>query len=170
MAEYIRTAKAPNYSQAQAKQLMEKWLAPLKRKDGENPFKLRDQLERVMWRKAGVVRNGKDMAEAIPEIVEIRQKIEAAAGAGAPIYNARWNEMINTVNLGVCAELLTRSALMREESRGAHYRQDFPEKDVKWLKNITVKPVNGDLKWDTVPVKFTRLKPPELIEQEKQLV
>jgi succinate dehydrogenase / fumarate reductase flavoprotein subunit/fumarate reductase flavoprotein subunit len=170
MAEYIRTAKAPGDVATNARQLMEKWLAPLKREKGENPFKLRDQLERVMWRKAGVVRNGKDMAEAIPEIVEIREKIEHAIGAGAPIYNAPWNEMINTVNLGVCAELLTRSALIREESRGAHYRQDFPEKDVKWLKNITVKPVNGELKWDTVPVKFTRLKPPELIEQEKQLV
>ena len=50
---------------------------------------------------------------------------------------------------------------MREESRGAHYRQDFPEQDPRWLKNIRVKPgSNGNAEFSTSPVQFTRLSPP----------
>ena len=58
-------------------------------------------------------------------------------------------------------ELIARSALTREESRGAHYRQDFPEQDPRWLKNIRVKPgSNGSAEFSTIPVQFTRLAPP----------
>jgi succinate dehydrogenase/fumarate reductase flavoprotein subunit len=110
----------------------------------------------------GVVRNGPDLSAAIPEIQDVRQKITTAKGAGSAIFNAAWNEAINTENLARIAEMIAKSSLIREESRGAHYRSDFPEKDVKWLKNICIKPENGELKvWDT-PVKFTRLTPPEM--------
>jgi hypothetical protein len=73
--------------------------------------------------------------------------------------------------MSIVAEMLARSAMMREESRGAHYRQDFPDKDVNWLKNICCKPQpDGELKFWTTPVKFPRLTPPELNEQsEKKL-
>jgi succinate dehydrogenase/fumarate reductase flavoprotein subunit len=63
--------------------------------------------------------------------------------------------------------MIARSALMREESRGAHYRQDFPDKDANWLKNICCKPENGGLKFWTTPVKFPRLTPPELRESNE---
>ena len=79
-----------------------------------------------MWTKVGVVRNGHEMQSALPEIQDIRQRIKSASGNGVPIYNAPWNETINTENLSFIAEMLTRSALAREESRGAHYRSDFP--------------------------------------------
>ena len=95
-----------------------------------------------MWTKVGVVRNGKDMQEALPEIQEIRQRIKSASGNGGPVYNAPWNETINTENLSFIAEMLTRSALAREESRGAHYRSDFPTQKLDWLKNIRMKPLD----------------------------
>jgi len=101
----------------------------------------RDRLERLMWTKVGVVRNGKDMQQAIPEIQDIRERIKRASGSVSspaldsrpstldPRYNAPWNETINTENLSLIAEMLTRSALAREESRGSHYRSDFPYRD-----------------------------------------
>ena len=77
-----------------------------------------------------------------PPAHQIRQSATAA-----PIYNAPWNETINTENLSFIAEMLTRSALAREESRGAHYRSDFPNQNIDWLKNICMKPLpNGDFK------------------------
>jgi hypothetical protein len=59
--------------------------------------------------------------------------------------------------------MLTRSALAREESRGAHYRSDFPDKDPRWLTNICMKRLeNGTFEMEFTPVAFTRLTPEEL--------
>jgi succinate dehydrogenase/fumarate reductase flavoprotein subunit len=138
-------------------------VVPAVRAEGRaNPFELRAKLERTMWRKVGVVRNGAELSTAVPEIEEVREQITQAAGSGSRIYNARWNEAINTENLACIAEMIARSALLREESRGAHYRSDFPEKNVNWLKNICMKPEHGDLNVWTTPVQFPRLAPPEL--------
>jgi succinate dehydrogenase / fumarate reductase flavoprotein subunit/fumarate reductase flavoprotein subunit len=146
---------------AQSKELCNRWTQALARTGGDDPFQLRDQLERTMWTKVGVVRNGKDMTAALPEIQEVRQRVKVADGSGATVYNARWNEAINTENLSLIAEMLTRSALAREESRGAHYRSDFPEKEVHWLKNICMKPrEDGRFEITTTPVNFARLMPP----------
>ena len=119
------------------------------------------------------------MSVAIPEIQDIRERIKAASGStagsspngsGSAIYNAKWNEVINTENLSLIAEMLTRSALAREESRGAHYRSDFPDKDVRWLKNICMKPLSDkDFKVSYVSVNFTRLTPEELKDWNKSL-
>ncbi len=123
-----------------------------------------------MWRKVGVVRNGKDMAEAIGEIQDVRERIQNAAGYGSTIYNSRWNEAINTENLAAIGEMIARSALLREESRGDHYRSDFPQKSAEWLKNINMQPDGkGEFKvWHT-PVKFSRMTPPELKDKDKDL-
>jgi succinate dehydrogenase / fumarate reductase flavoprotein subunit/fumarate reductase flavoprotein subunit len=154
---------------SQASEICKRWSEPLDRTSGENPFQLRDKLERVMWTKVGVVRNGKEMQEALPEIQEIRQRVKSAVGNGGPIYNAPWNETINTENLSFIAEMLTRSALAREESRGAHYRSDFPIQNVEWLKNICMKPLgSGGFEITMSPVEFTRITPAELIEHRKR--
>jgi succinate dehydrogenase/fumarate reductase flavoprotein subunit len=180
---------------SQVRDICKRWIQPLERTTGENPFQLRDRMERTMWTKVGVVRNGKDMQEALPVIQEIRERIKHASGAGSPpsslrggangesalpslaprsslltsVYNAPWNETINTENLSLIAEMLTRSALAREESRGAHYRSDFPTQNIDWLKNIRMKPLaDGNFKMTFSPVEFTRLTPAELKEHRER--
>lgn len=161
MADYVSTTSDPPYSRAQAESLCKKWMAPLERKTGESPFELRAEMERTMWRKVGVVRNGPAMKEAVGELASVRNRIEAASGSGSTIFNSKWNEVINTANLVVICEMLTQSALLREESRGAHYRQDFDTQSPNWLKNILCLPTStGDLKFSYQDVKFTRLQPP----------
>jgi succinate dehydrogenase / fumarate reductase flavoprotein subunit/fumarate reductase flavoprotein subunit len=161
---------------SQVQEICARWMKPLERTDGENPFQLRDKLERVMWSKVGVVRNGKDMQEALPEIQEIRERIKSVSAFltpdtrhPTPIYHAPWNEAINTENLATIAEMLTRSALAREESRGAHYRSDFPTQNVEWLKNIFMTPrPDGGFNMDCRDVQFTRITPAELQEHRKR--
>ncbi len=170
IVDYLPRATLPKHSEVQAKEIASRWLAILDRKAGENPFKLRDQLETVMWKKVGVVRNGKDLTSAIPEIQSIRDRLKNVEGSGGNIYNAKWNEAINMANMIVVAELIARSALMREESRGAHYRQDFPEKRAKWLRNICCVPENGDVRFWTTDVKFPRLASPELNKDERTIL
>jgi succinate dehydrogenase / fumarate reductase flavoprotein subunit/fumarate reductase flavoprotein subunit len=172
MADYISKSSLPTpdsqLSTAVA-EICKRWLQPLERTTGENPFQLRDRMERVMWTKVGVVRNGPDMTAALPEIQEIRQRIKSAVGNGGPVYNAPWNETINTENLSFIAEMLTRSALAREESRGAHYRSDFPAQKLEWLKNIFMTPLpSGDFKMEAREVQFTHITPQELLEHRKR--
>jgi hypothetical protein len=82
---------------------------------------------------------------------------------------APWNETINTENLSLIAEMLTRSALAREESRGAHYRSDFPTQKLDWLKNIRMKVLaDGNFEMTFTPVEFTRLTPAELKEHRER--
>jgi succinate dehydrogenase/fumarate reductase flavoprotein subunit len=176
------TADSRQPSEAQVNDICARWLQPLERTTGENPFQLRDRLERTMWTKVGVVRNGKDMQEALPEIQDIRQRVKSASGSSSPspsrggagggaspIYNAPWNETINTENLSFIAEMLTRSALAREESRGAHYRSDFPTQKLDWLKNIFMTPLpSGDFRTEYREVQFTRLTPAELKEHRER--
>ena len=184
-------ASAIGATSAQVKEICERWLQPLLRTSGENTFTLRQRLEHVMWTKVGVVRNGQDMQSALPEVQEIRDRIKRAAcslslpGKGqansassspsafplspSPIYNAPWNEAINTENLSFIAEMLTRGALAREESRGAHYRSDFPHQNVDWLKNIRMTPQpDGGFKTEYREVEFTRLTPEELRRHREQ--
>ncbi len=172
MVEYISSTPSPQPpapSPQQIEAICTRWISPLERSTGENPFQLRDRMERVMWTKVGVVRNGKDMQDALPEIQDIRQRIKSANGNGSPIYNAPWNETINTENLSFIAEMLTRSALAREESRGAHYRSDFPTQKLEWLKNIRLRPLeNGSFETTMTPVEFTRITPAELKEHRER--
>ena len=123
-----------------------------------------------MWKKVGVVRNGKDLTSAIPEIQSIRDRLKNVEGSGGNIYNAKWNEAINMANMIVVAELIGAGALMRRRIRGAHYRQDFPEKDAKWLRNICCVPENGDVRFWTTDVKFPRLASPELNKDERTIL
>jgi succinate dehydrogenase / fumarate reductase flavoprotein subunit/fumarate reductase flavoprotein subunit len=179
MAEYISTASSPQPRAPAVEAICKKWLEPFERCTGDNPFHLRDRLERLMWTKVGVVRTGPDMQSALPEIQEIRQRIRYASAnfrasglsgqPPAPHYNAPWNEAINTENLALIAEMLTRSALARSESRGAHYRSDFPNPSTEWLKNICMRPrENGEFEMTFQQVEFTRLTPEELREHRQR--
>lgn len=168
MADYIRNHDVPSGtgpSRAQLNAVCSRWLRPLEHSKGENPFALREELGHLMWTKVGVVRNGADMQDALLQIQEIRARLRQAVtmGLSSPIYNALWNQAIDTENLTLIAEMLTRSAIAREESRGAHYRSDFPNQSGDWLKNIRMTPLSGeDFKITCDPVQFTRLTPEEL--------
>src|SRR5207248_2494940 len=82
MAQYVTRTSDPLYSATQAKELCDRAVRPLGRVDGENPFRVREALESLMWRKVGVVRNGKDLESAIPELQELRCKAAATEGSG----------------------------------------------------------------------------------------
>ena len=82
-----------------------------------------------MWDKVGVVREGRHLREAISTLQELKDRLPASA-------NRRACEAANIVQTGL---LIARSALAREESRGAHYRLDFPlHNDAKYLKHSVI--------------------------------
>src|SRR5207237_5216214 len=120
----------------QLRELASKWTRPLDNAPGESIFDLRSELEDLMWEKVGVVRNGADLAVAIEALGELRARAARAAAAGEAASNPAWNEVLDMLNLCVNGEMVARAALLRTESRGAHYRQDYPDTNPEWLKNI----------------------------------
>lgn len=168
VAEYMNAPYTPKVSESQIQDLCKRWLEPLERTEGENPFQLREQMEELMWKKSGVVRNGPDMESAVNALQQMRTRAEKQAGPGGVIFNAKWNEAINVTNLLTVAEMITRSALMRTESRGAHYRQDFPTSNPDWLRNIHIVPEAGNMKFWTTDVEFTKMQPPPEMQRKAE--
>jgi len=132
----------------------------LKSKTGENPWALRDELGKVMWTNAGIVRDGAKLKRALEELSALTGRTKEMAASGGRAFNLTWQQALDLRNMLTASELIARSALMREDSRGAHYREDFPNTDNQhWLKNIyAARNGKGPRLW-TEAVKLTRLKP-----------
>lgn len=146
MADYVlgrRTSRAPVDA--------ERWRR-VARENGESPFALRKELENLMWEKVGVVRRGADLESALCELDTLAERVEAANADSLPA----WNAALDAANLIVVAKMVAHGALIRTESRGAHYREDFPASDAAWLKNIVLTPGAG---FECEPVCFNRLTP-----------
>ena len=161
MAEYAHRAPTRPLSQAGVRDGCRRWSRALEG-GTEDPFALRRRLEDLMWEKVGVVRNGRDLETAAGEIAELAARAASADGSGTAAYNAKWNEAINLINLTTVADMVARSALRREESRGAHYRTDFPSPDPAWLRNIVISLDAGTPRITLRQVEFPRLRPPDL--------
>jgi succinate dehydrogenase flavoprotein subunit len=147
MADYVLGRELPKSSVNG-----ERWRYP-SREAGETPFALRKELEDLMWRKAGVVRRGPDLESALTELASLVERAESARIDSLPA----WNAALDLSNLIVVGGLVTRSALIRTESRGAHFREDFPQSDPAWLKNIVL---TRHAEVRCQPVIFNRLAPP----------
>jgi succinate dehydrogenase / fumarate reductase flavoprotein subunit/fumarate reductase flavoprotein subunit len=132
----------------------------LGRKSGASPWGLRDELGKVMWERVGIVRNGVKLRQALEEIDALSQLALEMSALGGREFNLTWQQALDMRNMLTASELIARSALMREDSRGAHYREDFPDTDHgNWLKNIYIARNGDGPKLWTQPVKLTRLKP-----------
>lgn len=138
-------------------------ISPFGRSEGLKPFHVRDRLRDVMWRKVGVVRNGDDIEEAIREIEKIKEETQQVMVRGGRPYNLEWNAWLNLENQVEVAYLVARAAALRKESRGAHYRSDYPERnDEEFLKNFFVRKSDDGPVFEARPVKLTRLRPEDL--------
>ncbi len=97
----------------------------LNRDKGINPFILHEQLQEIMQRHVGIIRDAEDLIEGLEKIKKIKDDIKNVYAHASAQYNPGWNEALDLNNLIVTAEAVTKSALIREESRGAHTRLDF---------------------------------------------
>jgi succinate dehydrogenase/fumarate reductase flavoprotein subunit len=132
----------------------------LERAGNENPFGLREELGRLMWEKVGIIREGENLGKAIAGIADLRKRAEQVSAPGGRRFNLGWQQALDLRNLLTASDLIARSALIREDSRGAHYRSDFDQTDnARWLRNIYLSRDGAEMKSWTVPVKTERLRP-----------
>lgn len=122
-------------------------LAPWERTGGEQPQVLRDEFRNLMWEKVGVVREATAMTEATHALRTLQERLGKISVSGSREYNLTWQAALDVRNAVTVGQMLTQCALMREESRGAHYRSDFPSEDETWTRNLTVRREGNEMRF-----------------------
>ena len=118
---------------------VEETLAPLIRSEGENPAKVVEDLREMMQYKVGIIRTEKLLKEALKDLDELEKRARKTSAGTSRIYNPGWHQALEIDAMIDVSRMCTLAALYREESRGGHTRDDFPEPDYKyWGKINTV--------------------------------
>ncbi len=113
-------------------------LAPFDRETGENPYTIQHDLQDMMQDKVGIVRTEADMAAALDGLVTLRRRAATTRVEGNREYNPGWHTALDLDNLLAVSEAVARSALDRRESRGAHFREDHPDKSEEYARHNTI--------------------------------
>jgi succinate dehydrogenase / fumarate reductase flavoprotein subunit len=140
-------------------------LAPFERGDGENPYQVQKDLQDTMQDLVGIVRKESEMREALEKIDDLKKRAERAAVIGNREYNPGWHTTLDLKNLLTVSEAITRAALERKESRGAQFRDDYPDKDEQFatVNTMIAKAADGSMQ--------VRLEPlPEMPDHLKQII
>lgn len=156
------------YRQEQLEEITSRWMKFYKRTEGVDIYPIRDEIKNLMWDKVGVVREDKSLQEAMIRLEELLELADQSYVTNRTLfrYNMEWNEIINTINWITVARMVSKSASLRTESRGSHYRSDFKETDNhKWLVNIYLKN-KGNMEIETYikPINATRFSAEEIIK------
>ena len=142
-AEYVKHNQPVKVSQSTIKLAAEKIAAPFKRTGGENPYTLHQELQEITHNLVGIIRTKSELADAISKIEDIRKRIENVSVAGDRLFNPGFHLSFDLDNMLLVAESTAKSAIVREESRGGHTRDDFPKMDPKWRTLNNIASFNG---------------------------
>jgi len=160
MADWVVGRPLPQISRAHVDAAVAATTAPLARSEGvESLYPLQTRLRQVMWEHVGLIRAGDGLKLALTEIEDITGRLERVAVRGGGAYNLAWQDWINLQNQATAAWLIARSALERTESRGSHYRRDFPRPAAEPVAVLAGFADGAGPKVWTEPVRYTRVKP-----------
>lgn len=115
---------------------------------------IRQELKQVMWQKAGVVRDAAGLQQAGDQVSALEERCH-----DIPVNSGReLMEKVKLASMLTVAQVVVCSALQRTESRGSHYRQDYPHRDDQhWLHHVTVASKDGEVQMGTAPVRTTSM-------------
>ncbi|MHB8360710.1 MAG: FAD-binding protein [Thermoplasmataceae archaeon] len=150
-AEYSKNTQEINVDSKVVEEEISRVKSFLK-KDGKNPYELIDRLTSAMSDHVGIVRTKEELEKAVEIIDELKKDYKNVGTLGSVRYNHGLLGCLELGNMLIATEAIAKAALMRNESRGAHTRVDFPKKDKNWLKNIEIKKAEKGMSFETVPV------------------
>ncbi|MEV0195454.1 fumarate reductase/succinate dehydrogenase flavoprotein subunit [Nonomuraea sp. NPDC050691] len=137
-AAYVDALPArPKVAQEQLDEAREEALAPLQR-TGENPYEVHHELQRTMNELVGIIRKAEEVSEALEVVEKLKERVRLVGAAGSRIYNPGWHLALDLRNMVLVSECVARAALLREESRGGHTRDDFPGMNPEWRRKLLV--------------------------------
>jgi succinate dehydrogenase / fumarate reductase flavoprotein subunit len=137
-AQHAKEVSAPNLGEGQISAGESEALSAFQRQGGENPYAVHRDLQKVMQSLVGIFRMREDMQKALSELAKLKERAAHTSVEGSRIFNPGWHMAIELKSMLTVSEAVTRSALVREESRGAHSRIDFPELSPEWGKKNNI--------------------------------
>ena len=135
--------------------------------NGAGPYQVQQELQETMQDLVGIVRNEADMQRALGAVGELNRRAAQVAVAGNREYNPGWHTALDLLNMLTVSEAITRAALERKESRGAQFREDYPEKNSEYGKfNIVVrKGGDGQMELSRRPIPPLSAELAQIIEE-----
>jgi len=160
--EYSKGLKSyPKINDEDIKHIIKKATSILNREKGNNPYIIHEDLQKNMQYNVGIIRTKKEITDGINTIDDLKSQFENVKAPGSSQFNPGWHEALALRNLLISSEAVSKSALLREESRGAHTREDFPDERKEWLKYNIINKKGKNGKMETI--KQNRNEPdPEL--------
>jgi succinate dehydrogenase / fumarate reductase flavoprotein subunit len=119
-------------SQAKLDEAVSEALAPLERAGGENPYEVHAALQQLMTDPVGLIRNEGELQSALTELEKLRARAAQVSVEGGRAYNPGWHLAQDLRNMLLVSDCVALSALERQESRGGHTREDYPEMSPVW--------------------------------------
>jgi len=165
-AAFAKEHPAPRVDEKLVEQYMRDSLAPFERGDaGENPYKVQADLQESMQRLVGIVRLENEMREALERVAQLKERAARVGVSGHREYHAGWHTALDLRNLLTVSEAIARSAIERKESRGGHFREDYPDKVAEFgTVNVAVRQGAGDV------MEIGRIPIPPMPDHLKQVI
>lgn len=140
-------------------------LEPFNRTNGENPFAIQHDLQDMMQDLVGIVRNEEEMQRALQGLETLKKRANNTFVTGNVEFNPGWHTAQDLNNMLTVSEAITLAAIERKESRGAQFREDYPNKEVEYSKfnNVISKGKNGEMELKRVTI-------PEMPADLKQVI
>ena len=130
-----------------------------------NVENVREELHELMWEDVGILRDGESLSRGKTGLDDLEQQLEKTGVDGSSLaFNMTWHDWLNLKNMITVSKSITETAISREDSRGAHFRADFPETiGLETSAFTSVRLKSGDFSVETKPVEFNRVKPGETL-------
>jgi succinate dehydrogenase / fumarate reductase flavoprotein subunit len=169
-AKFAKENGAARLNQVDIEQTAKWALAPFERgAAGENPFAVQSELQDIMQNLVGIVRVEGEMQQAIGKIEGLRARAAKAGITGNIEYNTGWHTALDLDNMLTISEMIALAGLERKESRGGHFRDDYPDKNPEWGKyNLKLtRGADGRPVMEKVPVVPLTDEMKQIIEEQK---
>jgi succinate dehydrogenase / fumarate reductase flavoprotein subunit len=127
-AQFAKSHGSAAVNEQQVDSIAREAIAPLEREGGPRPYDIQFELQDFMQDLVGIVRVEKDMRLALDKLADMKQRAAKVSAGGNREYNPGWHTAIDLRNLLTVSEAIALSAIDRKESRGAHFRDDYPDK------------------------------------------
>ncbi len=153
-AEFARDNSSASVNDAEVEESARRALAPFERDiNAEGPYQVQESLQTTMQNYVGIVRVQDEMERALSELEVLKQRAERVGVPGNREYNPGWHTALDLRHLLIVSEAITISALERKESRGGHFRDDYPDKDPTFgTFNHVVRLADGRMKLERAPI------------------
>jgi succinate dehydrogenase / fumarate reductase, flavoprotein subunit len=164
-ANFAKSNSAGTINQAQVDEIAAKALEPLHRERGTSPYEVQHKLQDLMQDLVGIVRREDEILRALDELQKLKEAAKTVAVPGNREYNPGWHTALDLPNLLTVSEAIAISALARRESRGGHFRDDYPEKSEAASKfnHVIKRGADGSMELSEQPL-------PPMTDEMKQII